>query len=223
MAPFITNPYRFGVPATEFESMYESFNPLTTINKQHFVEWFSGKQLPSYWTFTDEIGVGGSGAMSDSVDGGYVITPAGVLDANSINFNDKRQYAHNGSVVIAVIQKVDVGGRYRVGFGDDGNLSSNTINKASSNDVSTFIYLETANGTSSSDTDSDITANTTTAHVHKIETKTSSVELSLDGILKVTITGNIPLLKMQPAFFVRGGGGAGNQKSLIRYMECYNT
>ena len=208
-----------------FPSVYEMFvEDLTTVRKQHFWEYFSGSTLNSRWTLEQAIGSGNTGAMVDGVDGGYAITPAGVLDAGAITFSDKRQYAYNGSVCICVTHKIDVGGRYRVGLGESDNLTLGTIDKATVVDgASGFIQLETADGTTPNNTDTNITGNTTTVHTHKIETKASSVDLSIDGVFKVTNTTNIPLTELQPVFLARGGGGAGNHKSAITYMECYNT
>jgi hypothetical protein len=52
MTPMIMNPFRFASVAasTEYASMYESRSALTTVQKQHFVEWFSGSALDSIWT-----------------------------------------------------------------------------------------------------------------------------------------------------------------------------
>jgi hypothetical protein len=36
--------------ADDYASMYESRSALTTVQKQHFVEWFSGSALDSIWT-----------------------------------------------------------------------------------------------------------------------------------------------------------------------------
>ena len=73
--------------------------------KQHFIEWFSGKQLPSYWTSTQFYG-NGSDAMSDEIDGGYKITGGTVGGSQSqiIGFNDKCQFSHTGSEVNTVIK-----------------------------------------------------------------------------------------------------------------------
>jgi hypothetical protein len=177
------------------------------------------------WTLEQAIGASGNtGAMVDSVDGGYAITPAGVLDAGAITFNGIRQYSYNSSVCIAVCNKIDVGGRYRVGLSADKTLATTFNDTAHCFDgASGNIYLQTANGTAGNDTASDVTANTTNVHGIKIETKSSSVELSIDGVFKVVNTTYLPLTKLQPVFLARGGGGAGNQKSAIRYMEAYNT
>lgn len=206
-----------------FDSMYETFNALTAINPQHFVEWFSGSVLDSIWTLGDEIGSGTTGAMSDEIDGGYAITPPGVLDAGAITFNDKHQFAHDESVCIAVCQKIDVGGRYRVGLGDSGNLTSTADSAHAADGAVNFINLETADGSTLSDTASTVAANTTNRHDFKIELGSANIKLTIDGILEVTKTTNRPTIKLQPVFFVRGGGGAGNQKCRITFMECFNT
>ncbi len=49
--------------------------------KQHFIEWFSGKQLPSYWNVNTNSTV----AMADEVDGG--IKPETISDAASAGAN----------------------------------------------------------------------------------------------------------------------------------------
>ena len=196
------------------------------VANQRVVENFSGSALDTdRWILEQAIGASGNtGAMVDSVDGGYAITPAGVLDAGAITFNDKRQYSYNSSVCIAVCNKIDVGGRYRVGLSADKTLATTFNDTAHCFDgASGNIYLQTANGTAGNDTASDVTANTTNVHGIKIETKSSSVELSIDGVFKVVNTTYLPLTKLQPVFLARGGGGSGNQKSAIRYMEAYNT
>jgi hypothetical protein len=33
-----------------FDSVYEMTNPLTTVRKQHFWDWFSGDSLNARWT-----------------------------------------------------------------------------------------------------------------------------------------------------------------------------
>ena len=88
-----------------FPSVYEMTNPLTTVRKQHFWDYFSGATLNSRWTFTNHLGAG-SGAMSDSVDGGYIVTTASATNNRSgISFNDIRPFAHDGSVMIASVKR----------------------------------------------------------------------------------------------------------------------
>ena len=56
----------------------EFYNGITSVEsaspkvKQHFIEWFSGKQLPSYWNVT--AGGNGSTSMADEINGGLKLT-----------------------------------------------------------------------------------------------------------------------------------------------------
>jgi hypothetical protein len=88
--------------ADDYDSMYESRSDLTTVQKQHFVEWFSGSALDSIWTERDLVGTG-TFAMDDSVDGGYKISAgSGGTDQQQIDFNGIRHYEEQGCVMIAV-------------------------------------------------------------------------------------------------------------------------
>ena len=76
-----------------FDSLYESFQALTSIQVSHFVEWFSGDTLDSIWTQSNHSGVG-TFAMADEVDGGFKLSCGASSGNNStINFNDKRHYS----------------------------------------------------------------------------------------------------------------------------------
>jgi hypothetical protein len=89
-----------------FDSVYEMTNPLTTVRKQHFWDYFSGSTLNSRWTTSNIVGTGTFG-MADEVDGGFSIKAGATTgNASGIEFNDIRQYAHDGSVNIAVWKRV---------------------------------------------------------------------------------------------------------------------
>ena len=85
-------------------SVFDSLNESFTHDKQRFVEYFSGKQLPSYWTVTT-TGTS-TGVMSDEVDGGFKLNAWGgaINQYVSLTFSNKRQYAHLGSKFIAVVK-----------------------------------------------------------------------------------------------------------------------
>ncbi len=207
--------------ANEFDSMYESFNPLTTVNKQHFVEWFSGKQLPSYWTLT-----AGSGAMEDSVDGGYKITsPASQFAHAGITFNLKRQYSPTASVIIGVIRREDTDTEMYFGEVKTDELNLVTSNEYSlysnqSNVTNTFLRTS-GNGSSNNDTSTSI-ANSTNTEVVKIEGKSSSVECTVNGTLEATSTTNLPTSKLQAGFESRARNNVAVD-CYITYLEIYNT
>ena len=53
-----------------FGSVYEITNPLSTVAKQHFVEWFTGKELPARrWALTNNGGNNTGSSIHDGVDG----------------------------------------------------------------------------------------------------------------------------------------------------------
>ena len=189
--------------------------------KQHFIEWFSGKQLPSYWT-KSEVNPPASFAMNDSVDGGFRITAdGGALNEGMINFNNKRAFSKTGSVCIWVgrdVQTSSYTGYYGLANGITGNDADMgqlaTIYNASANGV---IALRTGN-TTKGNTESTISLDTN-FHNYKIEMKTSSAEWSVDGVAQTTRTLTLPTEDLQPV-----AGVHGNNKSIdVRYMECYNT
>ena len=62
-------------------------------------------------------------------------------------------------------------------------------------------------------------------HCYKIETKTSSSEGTIDGVLAAT-TSDIPDAydtKLQPFVNVNNSEGSGVIEGLVRYYEAYNT
>jgi hypothetical protein len=204
--------------ADDYASMYESRSALTTIQKQHFVEWFSGSALPSYWTLTNTAGTG-SVAMADEVDGGIAIsTGATQFDGCRLVFNNKRQYAPADSTVI-VVSKRDANCGTQVGFcGATQDLDSATINNDSSG---TYYGLRTADATTPSLTDTNVGIDTS-YHTHKIICGSSNIINYIDGVIKVTKTTNRPTLKMQPCLFIFSRT-TGAKIMNSTYMECYNT
>ena len=89
-----------------FGSVYEITNPLSTVAKQHFVEWFTGKELPTTrrWALTDNGGNNTGSTTHDGVDGGYTLegTGSGSTQQYLLSFNDKKLFSHTGSAIIWV-------------------------------------------------------------------------------------------------------------------------
>ena len=192
--------------------------------KQHFIEWFSGKQLPSYWTFTNVTGTG-SGAMADSVNGGYVITSGATTgDRQQINFNNKRQYEPTGSVIIGVCQRISATsaqskfGLYNLGLVDTTETDRAYVENSTSQ---TNYRLATGDNSTASSTTTDI-PNDETVRSHKIECGSANIKLTIDGVLKITKTTNRPTLKLQPVYHSRCIA-TGARQAMIRYCEAYNT
>lgn len=221
----IMNPFRFAsassAGADDYDSMYESRSALTTIQKQHFVEWFSGSALDSIWTTTNLQGTN-TFAMNDAVNGGFRITTSTASsDKGIIHFNDINQYAYNGSVFIAVIESGGIGG-VRTGFRSVHSGDSTECSLLNMDSGLTNIQLRTADASTTSTTD---TGTPIAVHgnplVMKIELDGSNNILTIDGVVEVTKSTNRPTVVQQPTSSMTGKASADTLDH--RYMECYNT
>ena len=214
----------------EYASMYESRSELTTVQEQHFVEWFTGKQLPSYWTLQNNSALP-TVAMQNEVDGGLFMTNTGTGYGGSITFNNKRQYGGSGVNCTCIMVLKSTGGNTGLTYaGFDRNGAPSTSNGGMGPNstaviemgASTYFNLVvTDNGANWDRTATSIPTADSNWHKVQIDVKTSDVDLTVDGTLEATRTGVRPSTAMQPSITGRNAGS--NAKSHIRYMECYNT
>lgn len=203
-----------------------SVEPASPKVKQHFIEYFSGKQLPSYWTLQNNTALP-TVAMQDSVDGGLLMTNTGTGTGGSITFNNKRQYGGSSNCTCIMVLKSTGGntGLTYAGFDRNGYPSSS----ASSNSTaviemgaSTYFNLVVTNAGSGWDrTATSIATADANWHNVKIDVKASDVDLTIDGTLEATRTGVRPTTTMQPC--VTGRNAGSNALTHIRYLEAYNT
>jgi hypothetical protein len=209
-----------------FPSVYEMFvEDLTTVRKQHFWEYFSGATLNSRWT-TGNTGSGGSGAMADSVDGGYKMSSAYNNSLNGIHFNDKRQFSPTASVCILLLKRQTATSSNDAVRGGFVNTFTGSTNYAyvQDNESATYKTLKTADGSTEYSANSTIAVDTDW-HTYKIEMKSSSIDWSIDGVVQTSVS-NVPQssTKLQP---MSAGGNLttanGTPEGRIKYMECYNT
>jgi hypothetical protein len=206
------------------DSIYDQLNAYGTVAKQRFVETFSGSALDTdRWTFRNITGTG-TGAMGDSVDGGYEIKPStGATDQSQIDFNNKRQYSPTGCAMISVAKSIGVSPNHHVlGLINDYTLNISTAQTNS-------IIIDTSGGVFralSGDGTTWSSAGTvipidTNFHTFKVEASSSNILYYADGVLKVTKTDRLPTstLPLQPRFVARYTGSVLS----IRYAEVYNT
>lgn len=213
--------------ADDYDSMYESRSALTTVQKQHFVEWFSGSLLPSYWDY-GYSGGSNTSEMNDAVDGGYKHgCGSGVNYIQWINFNGKQQYNPAGSVCISIhrMDSVAQRGAALVGLmNGNSNATSNPHDAITSHHAGFLkqhennIYASSSNGTCTS---TDTTVGGDAYKTYKSELGSSNIKFYIDGSLEITKTTNLPTNRLQPSLTGYHKGGQGNL--LITYMECYNT
>jgi|TARA_R110000851_G_scaffold139576_1_gene276689 hypothetical protein len=198
--------------------------------KQHFIEWFSGKQKPSYWSigaYQDTVQV----VMEDVIDGGLSMntnhfgSPSS-LDSGGIDFGNKRQYSATGSVSIIVMKRKSTATSTMAEGGLFNNFASAQFKHSSAirdNSASTNKQLSTNDGTTTSTLDSTVAVDAL-FHAYKIENGQSNNKLTIDGVLEITKESNPPALIMQP--FIAGTTVSGTtvaHDTVVRYMECYNT
>jgi len=212
--------YRQNLP---LDSMYQHLGDEQSVAKTHMVEWFSGGALNSQWTTTDLAGTN-TFQMSDTVDGGFeIITDTNDNDRGQIEYNDIRHYNHLGSAFIAVSSSVSSTFANR-DIGLIGTPNPDTplhYYQASLDTDAGTVFRMISKDTSFSATVSDVTIDTN-FHVFKGDTDGTTMNLFIDGLLKVTKTTNPPAAKMQPQMFCRTRSAAARTYR-IRYFEAYNT
>tara|TARA_R110002110_G_scaffold52598_1_gene152888 strand:+ start:966 stop:1580 length:615 start_codon:yes stop_codon:yes gene_type:complete len=202
-----------------FPSVYEMTNPLTTVRKQHFWEYFSGGTLNSRWNQNNITGTG-TYAMADSVGGGFALTAgAGGTDLASIITWD-RQFSPTASTCVVVAKST---ASKQSAWGMINTVSSGIHGiKTVINSVNTDpVRLYTSNSSESAQTATSFICSTAQAsfNTYKMWIASSNAYLSINGTLEATKSNNMPTLKMQPFAYSR----LSNSVTNIRYMECYNT
>ena len=207
------------------------------ILRQRFVETFSGDTLDTdRWKMLFSTGTS-TATMSDSIDGGLIVsTTAGANHDVGVSFNTTttwdslniRNFAHNSSVYIDVFKQNGTSSAHKVivhgmgerirgdGAGNNASLWGSGVNM----NTNYFMSRTCASNGSQSDTASDV-AYDQNWHNYKIENKSASVEYTLDGVLKTTITTNLPASRMAPLNGAQANGSVSSYS--IRYVECYNT
>lgn len=191
-------------------------------------DFFGGQDIVTTngWNWT--AGAGGvvvSQGMADEIDGGYqIIMTNGHV--GTYDFNNKRQYNHNGAVIIGVCKRSATNGIFGIGFkGDKANVGSyvdsRTTRLAIRHGTNTIQGM-TADSSGATYHDTGVTSDANW-HTLKIELTSGATHFSVDGVLRDSSTGseNETSEQVQPMIYAHANGsGAGGN---IRYLEAYNT
>ena len=206
-------------PTSKFDSLSDSF----TFNKQHFVEWFAGKELGHYWTLTQIVATC-TATISNSVDGGMLFqTDSGSGSPSAcLTFNNKRQYNPVGFRFISICQKNDDLLGIKGGIGNDKVVNPSHYAFMMEGSFVSYKSLETKDGSTASLIASSIPLSQD-AFVYDIEGTSSNVTLGINGSLGVTKTTNRPTAACQPFLYIQSRTSAAVKDYNIRYVECYNT
>ena len=234
------------VSPTRTDSIYEQFNPLTTVAKQRFVEWFAGDELnltnnvSHRWYKGYSVTVP-TMAFVDSDGGGFKITTGtNTYSDGRIYFaqdnndqagyeNSAKQYTHDSSTVISIFKEISVTtGSYSLsGFTGQptGNAGTTATQNANSGTFQTLsnVFCRTGDGSTTSQLETDL-AKDTNWHMHRTDLYPTNCKLMIDGTLKATKTSNLPESAMTPVFYQSYGSSSGGsaKEGAIRYMEAYN-
>lgn len=236
--------YSTGVVTSCYGSVSSSF-PSTLNTIQIGMSWtMSGRG--ANWTDTDlsltSDAVGGirwttttGGAsieMNDEADGGLKLytTSTGTNSNFTMNFDNKRQYSHTGSVGIftvnADVQQASTTNWFlQVGLG---HTVGNTGHWLSAKSAQSYLRLQTSQSESATYSADTTVSNSPSWVTAKIENKSSSCDLSLNGTVAVTNSSGLQTSTgMQPNVYGnRGTSGSAGSNPLVcklRYFEAYNT
>ena len=204
--------------------MYESFNDLTTVNKQHFVEWFTGNTLRTdTWNITNSH-AGYTIEMDDSENGGLKLINNAVHTKVSVIANDDiRQYSPTANCVVSVFRSNPTSGGTMVGLGKTWDNQSSVDSATMQIDAgySNVVQTLSSDGTTQSVTSTGFTADANN-HVYKLECTSTALNPTIDGVTRTSKTTNRPADPLMPV--VKAYSYSGNTTQLnINYYEVYNT
>ena len=206
-----------------FPSVYEMTNPLTTVRKQHFWEYFSGATLNSRWTISNSNS-GYTIAMDDAVDGGLkMINNASHTHAAVLDFDNKHQFSATSSIFIYRGKANVTSGGTMVGLAKDYRQDNAYDSAVIQHDAgySNVIQTLSSDGTSQTVTSTGYTADAN-YHTYKLELTSTALLPTIDGVLKTSKTTNRPVDPLMP--MVKSYSYSGNTTQLnINYYEAYNT
>ena len=211
-------------------SFYEITTPLSTVKKQHFVEWFSGKGLNTdVWDTSDS---NGSPTFTMGLGGCTFATTGTATNSNFIaSWNDKDPFDVTGSVAIFRIKpEIQSGTSGNVWFSQIGlgYRVGNTGHVFAINNSQTYISLQTSQSETHTRTNTTMLKEDGARWFNiKIENMASSCNMSFDGRLQVTATSGLQTTdRMQPTVYHNRGynNPAGvPTKCTFNYFEAYNT
>ena len=201
------------------KALIDYLNAPGVVPLQRVVDNFDGNSLNERWNFNDVAGTG-SGAMSDTTDGGYAITTgATFLNASEINFNGIEHYANTGSKVIGVIKNVTTTDFFQFCGLYDNSLNNQTIFEQSS--FRSNPQLETRSGGSQTLVATSLSFDANWKKF-SIDINSTSHKLAVNDVLEAVSTSNLPAVALAP-FFRQGTRASATRTGHIRYLEAFNV
>ncbi len=207
---------------TRFDSYYQHRSPFSVLQKQHFWEFFSGKQLSSIWTQTTITAGTLTFDIFDGIDRGARLLDASTTGHLQLDFNNKRQYNFDGAVMV-VLFRHGAGSLQRTyaGLHGDQLASPADMIQHEKDWANTFQRLGTNDGGVATYTNTSL-SNVEVMEATKLEVTPSNTLLTVDGTLEVSKTTDLPTAKLQPVFGLENNGST-NRGAYCQYLEVYNT
>ena len=216
-----------------FPSVYEMTNPLTTVRKQSFWDYFSGAtvQTPRTWKTT----LVGSATISiaDEVNGGVKLSTTGANQKATMSTGGdgnpaSRQFYYQNCTFIAsfrfdatqasTIQAIALS-NCTIGSPRDSGCNTAGISDSVNGGV---IYVDHGDGGGAVVNTATTKATDTNFHTVKISLNASShITTTIDGdAIGSTITTDVPTHRMAPVVHI----DSGTTKNLhVNYIEAFNT
>ena len=206
--------------SSKADSYLETVYTLTSVPKKHFVEFFSSDgTVPARWNTT----VSGTGAVSMPTgdnEGLSMITGTTATSNAGINFNTISNFDFGDSSCIFISGMSNIA-NYETyqGFSNVNTAGSGKGAWLYGNDNNAKFQLGTSGGSftftaSSIDVD-------TSSHVFQLVLASASVKLYIDGVLRVTNTGNLPDAVLQPFMNMNTADTTSRTLKCI-YFEAWN-
>lgn len=208
-------------------SLYEQLFPLSIVMGQRVVDNFDGDSLNDRWFERNLIG-SSIYIMEDAVDEGFSITTDNTNNSlGGIDFNSKRQYAHDASVLLCILRAEGStsSANLATGFMRDVTSHGEGTEQATMgvlNDIASNFSIRTSDGAVRTAMTSGVAIDTN-FHLHKLELTSTNNLYSIDGVLKATKTDRRPDQNMQPLVFAQQVGTQGGREVRTRFLEAYNT
>jgi len=191
------------------------------IKKSWFVDWFYGNALKSNWLFT-QGSPNITSSMTDEINGGFELLTTLINSSSGfIDFGDKRHYSPTGGVFVAIVTSTPITDYFTfIGLIDIVVGTTDAMFFRLDSLTAPNIIFRTQE-TLVTEIDTGV-AQDTNSHRYEGQLTSTRANGFIDGILRATITTNLPLTKLQP-FMRQGTRAVANQTAgKIRYFEAYN-
>ena len=220
------------------DSIYELINAPTQVMKQHFVEYFTGDGLDTFRWYRRDVAQSNTGALSCNNCNGsnegyrFVNGDTGSYSWQNLDFNNVRQFNPDGSVIFGVLASrfpdgYNGGGRGGISLclsnsTDTGETHSACLKNDSGEGANILAMCKDSSSTSSASTGIPRILDGT-FFVGKIELGASSYKYGVNGVLKATISTDLPSEKMQPKIMSISRATGEQIYNYIRYCEAWKT